>query len=121
MSGTVDKKYEPTFILLKSEIQVDPDRNLKNTFEFVMETLGASNEMSLNTFFLSKKWGKTRAMLRFEAQKKWTNKSTLRGHLSRITKIGDLAAKLLKQGFMSDDGADWKAIWCVARLVLCDH
>ena len=116
MSGNIDQKYEPTFILLKSEIQMNPDRNLKNTFDFIMETLGVSDRKGLNKFFSPKNWGKTRAKLRFDAQKKWPNKSTLRGHLSRITKIGELAAKLLSQGFMSNDGADWEYLTALEKI-----
>lgn len=116
MSGTIDKKFLPTFILLKVEIQRNSDRNLSSTFDFVQETLGASDEETLDNFFTKQKWGETRSKLRFDAQKRWPNKNTLRGHLSRLTKINELAAKMLDQGFVSNDGGDWEYLSALEKI-----
>ncbi|TCS67197.1 hypothetical protein EDD52_101292 [Primorskyibacter sedentarius] len=81
-----------------------------------METLKVSGSEPLDKFFAPSNWGDTRAKLRFKAQDKWANKSTLRAHLSRITKINELATELLDQGFMSDDGADWEYLTALEKI-----
>lgn len=107
MSGTNSEQHSPTFIMLQAVVQEQGDRNLKNTLEFVMETLGVNDGDGMDETLSPAIWGETRAELRSVAAKKWTNKSTLRGHLSRITRIAELAETLIAHGFNSHDGVDW--------------